>query len=108
MNELLCLAIVFERDMFFLLSSLYQIRCITSMVFVQAQVMTAICCYLVFRKRPVPCNGSIIIVIKHRLLSSCYESAISHCVLLYSGVTQKEIDNVRNKKGLGEGGGGGG
>lgn len=52
--------------------------------------MTAICCYLVFCERPVPGNGSIIIVIRHRLLLSCYESAISHCGQLYIRVTQRE------------------
>lgn len=52
--------------------------------------MTAICCYLVFRERPVPGNGSIIIVIRHRLLLSCYESAISYCGQLYIRVTQRE------------------
>lgn len=83
---LLCLSVT----CFFFPPPLYQIGCITSMVFVQAQVMTAICCYLVSCKSPVPRNGSIIIVARHRLLLPCYESAISYCVQLYIRVTWEE------------------
>lgn len=91
---LLCLSVT----CFFFSSSLFQIGCITTVVFVQAQVMTAICCYLMSCMSPVPGNGSIIIVIRHRLLLSCYESAISYCVRLYIRVTQKEeIHSLRMK-----------